>query len=199
MDPLEETKDWRNGLQASSPQSWGHGQQRMREWLEKPGTLNPNSHSSFPLKAQGKPSLRQHNKVSPYPNWASRHTDGCYQRRSELCSCLWGGLTSGVWETQPTSPPLYIFKKPWNSQQTKPWRITQHPQMQREDGRGGRRPSLRLFSSLSNHSDSPHIREKKMKRCVGVNTSTRRRGPFCPSMLQLGQDLVSGGKVRNKL
>lgn len=57
-------------------------------------------------------------------------------------------------------PPLHIF-------QTKPWSITQHPQMQREDGRGGRGPSWSLFSTLSKNADSPHIRKKNEKVCGG--------------------------------
>lgn len=53
-------------LQILNP--WGQGQQRMREWLEKSGTLNSNSHSSFPLKAQGEPTYAPTIRCNPTPS-----------------------------------------------------------------------------------------------------------------------------------
>lgn len=52
--------------------------------------------------------------------------------------------------------------------------------MQREDGRGGRRPSLRFFSSLSNYSDSPHIRKKKNEKVCGGEYIYEKARPFLP-------------------
>lgn len=51
--------------------------------------------------------------------------------------------------------------------------------MQREDGRGGRKPSLSLFSMFSKNSESPHIRKKNEKVC-GVEYIYEKASPSLP-------------------